>query len=152
MISADQTKAGRFAMLKTEGPLYSIAVSEDYGQTWGRPVTAGTVPDAVGFSKPRFEFSRDGVVGLMWRAIYADRSYDIWASISRDAGKTYSKPLRVSHAKSPARDAFRDGGGFGDDIQDLSMDKHTMHLVWGDSRAGFQGVWYGRVPLGAFEF
>ena len=152
MISADQTKAGRFAMLKTEGPRYSIAVSEDYGKSWGSYIVAGTVPDAVSFSKPRFEFSRDGVIGLMWRAIYADRSYDIWASISRDSGKTYSKPLRVSHAKSPARDPFRDGGGFGDDIQDLSMDKQTMHLVWGDSRAGFQGVWYGRVLLSAFEF
>ncbi|MCX6544516.1 MAG: hypothetical protein NTV05_08890 [Acidobacteria bacterium] len=151
-ISADHTKAGRFAMLKTEGPRYSIAVSEDYGRTWGPYITAGTVPDAISFTKPRFEFSRDGVIGLMWRAVYADRSYDIWASISRDSGRTYSKPLRVSHAKSPARDAFRDGGGFGDDIQDLSMDKQIMHLVWGDSRAGFQGVWYGRVQLSTFEF
>ncbi len=110
------------------------------------------MPDAVSFAKPRFEFSRDGVLGLMWRAVYADRSYDIWAVISRDSGKTFSAPLRVSHARSPARDAFRDGGGFGDDIQDLSMDSKTMHLVWGDSRAGFQGVWYGRVQLSAFEF
>jgi hypothetical protein len=151
-IAADQTKAGRFAMLKNEGPKYSIAISDDHGQTWGPYVTAATVPDAVSFSKPRFEFSRDGVIGLMWRAIYADRSYDIWAAISIDSGKTYSRPLRVSHAKSPARDGFRDGGGFGDDIQDLSMDKATMHLAWGDSRAGFQGVWYGKVLLNAFEF
>jgi len=88
----------------------------------------------------------------MWRASYADGSYDIWASISRDSGKTYSRSLRVSHAKSPARDAFRDGGGFGDDIQDLALDKQNMHLVWGDSRAGFQGVFYGKVALSAFEF
>lgn len=151
-IAADPTKAGRFAMLRTEGPRYSISISENYGQTWGPDITAGSVPDAVGFTKPRFEFSRDGVIGLMWRAGYADGYYDIWASISRDSGKTYSKSLRVSHAKSPARDAFRDGGGFGDDIQDLSMDKQNMHMVWGDSRAGFQGVWYGKVPLSAFEF
>jgi hypothetical protein len=151
-IAADPTKSGRFAMLKTEGPRYSIAISEDYGETWGPYVNAGTVPAAVAFTKPWLTFSRDGVIGLMWRAIYADRSYDIWASISRDSGKTYSKSLRVSHARSPARDPFRDGGGFGDDIQNLSMDRQTMHLVWGDSRAGFQGVWYGRVQLSAFEF
>lgn len=151
-ITADPTKAGRFAMLKTEGPKYSVSISEDYGQSWNPYVTAGTVPDAIGFAKPRLEFSRDGVLGLMWRANYADASFDIWAVISRDSGKSYSQPLRVSHAKSPARDAFRDGGGFGDDIQDLSLDKETMHLVWGDSRAGFQGVWYGRVLLSAFEF
>jgi hypothetical protein len=139
-------------MLKTEGPRYSIAISEDNGQTWGAYVPAAAVPDAVGFAKPRFEFSREGLIGVMWRASYADGMYDIWAAISRDSGKTYSRPLRVSHAKSPARDPFRDGGGFGDDIQDLSMDKEAMHLVWGDSRAGFQGVWYGRVQLSAFEF
>jgi hypothetical protein len=151
-IAADPTKPGRFAMLKSEGALYSVSVSEDYGQTWGSWVIAAAVPDAAGFTKPRFEFSRDGVVGLMWRAMYADGPYDIWAAISRDSGKTFSRSLRVSHAKSPARDPFRDGGGFGDDIQDLSMDQQTMHLVWGDSRAGFQGVWYGRVRLAAFEF
>ena len=151
-IAADPTKAGRFAMLKVEGPRNSVSVSEDYGKTWGPYVAAGTVADAVSFTKHRFEFSRDGVIGVMWRAVYADGAYDIWAAISRDSGATYSRPLRVSHAKSPARDAFRDGGGFGDDIQDLSMDKQAMHLVWGDSRAGFQGVWYGRVQLTAFEF
>jgi hypothetical protein len=151
-IAADPTRSGRFAMLKSEGALYSVSVSDDYGQTWGPFVIAATVTDATGFIKPRFEFSRDGVVGLMWRATYADGSYDICAAMSRDSGRTYSKALRVSHAKSPARDPFRDGGGFGDDIQDLSMDKQTMHLVWGDSRAGFQGVWYGRVLLSAFEF
>jgi hypothetical protein len=151
-IAADPTKAGRFAMLKTEGPKYSIAITDDYGQTWTPYVVAGVVPDAVGFAKPRLEFSRDGVIGLMWRATYGDGSYDIWAAISRDSGKTYSRSLRVSHAKSPARDAFRDGGGFGDDIQDLALDKQNMHLVWGDSRAGFQGVFYGKVALSAFEF
>ena len=151
-ITADPTKAGRFAMLKLEGLSYSVSISDDYGQTWAPDVAAASVSEAVGLAKPRLEFSRDGVLGLMWRAIYSDGTFDIWAVISRDSGKTYSKPLRVSHARSPARDAFRDGGGFGDDIQDLSMDKETLHLVWGDSRAGFQGVFYGKVRLSAFEF
>jgi hypothetical protein len=31
------------------------------------------------------------------------------------------------------------------------MDGTNMHMVWGDSRAGFQGVFYGRVPLSAFQ-
>ena len=151
-LAADQTKPGRFAMLLSQGAKYSVTVTEDFGQTWSPIVTAATLPDATSFTKSGFDFSRDGVLGLMWRAVYADGSYDIWAVTSRDAGKTFSKPLRVSHAKSPARDPYRNGGLFGDDIQDLSMDKVNMHLVWGDSRAGFQGVWYGRVKLSDFEF
>jgi hypothetical protein len=87
----------------------------------------------------------------MWRAVYPDRTYDIWASISRDSGKSFSEALRISHAKSPPADYYRNGGNFGDDIQDLSMDKENMHLVWGDNRAGFLGVWYGRVALSSFK-
>ena len=151
-ISADPTRPGRFAMLKSEAPRYSVAISEDSGKTWSPFVVAGTVPDAVNFSKPAFEFSRDGVLGLIWRASYADRSYDIWAAISRDSGRTFSKSLRVSHGRSPAFDLYRNAGLFGDDIQDLSMDSQNLHLVWGDSRSGFQGVWYGRVKLAEFEF
>src|SRR5262245_21252287 len=151
-LATDQTKPGRFAMLLNQGPKYSVTVTEDFGQTWSSIVDIATVPDSTGSTKPAFDFSRDGILGLMWRALYADGSYDIWAVTSKDSGKTFSKLLRVSHAKSPARDAYRNGGLFGDDIQDLSMDKINMHFVWGDSRSGFQAVWYGRVKLADFEF
>lgn len=151
-LSMDPTKAGRMAMLKSEGARYSVSISEDFGQTWSPFVVAGTVPDATGFSKPAFEFSRDGVLGLIWRESYPDRSYEIWAAISKDSGKTFSKPFKVSHGRSPASDPYRNSGLFGDDIQDLCMDKESIHLVWGDSRAGFLGVWYGRVRFSDFEF
>jgi hypothetical protein len=151
-IAADPTTAGRFAMLKYENAEYSVAVSEDYGNTWSDFVRAGSTPDAVRFTKPAFEFSRNGVVGLLWRAIYADDSYDVWSAVSLDGGKTFSRSLKISHARSPAFDVFRNAGLFGDDIQDLSMDRDNIHFVWGDSRAGFQGVWYGRVPISAYAF
>jgi len=149
-IAIDQTKAGRISLLRADGPNLSVAVSEDWGKTWGPFVVAGTAPGSAATSKQAFEYARSGVLGLMWRAIYPDQTYDIWASISRDGGRTFSKALRVSHARSPASDPRRNGGRFGDDIQDFSMDGQNMHMVWGDSRAGFQGVFYGRLPLSAF--
>lgn len=149
-IAVDQTKNGRIAILQANGPNLSVAVSEDWGKTWPAFVPAGTAPGSVATTKQAFEYSRNGVLGVMWRAIYPDQSYDIWASISRDGGHSFSKALRVSHAHSPASDPFRNAGRFGDDIQDFSMDSTNMHIVWGDSRAGFQGVFYGRVPLSAF--
>lgn len=109
-ISADPTKAGRFAILKSDGARYSVATSDDDGRTWSAFVTAATVPDAESFAKPAFEYSRDGVLGLMWRAVYADRTYDVWAAISRDGGRSFSTPLRVSHAKSAAFDSYRNSG------------------------------------------
>jgi hypothetical protein len=128
-----------------------VAVSEDYGQTLSGFVPAGQTPNAVSLTKPWLEYSRKGMLGLVWRAVYADRTYDIWSSLSQDGGKSFSAPLRVSHAVSPANSPLRNAGLFGDDIQNLVMDDQNVHMVWGDSRAGFLGVWYGRVPISAYN-
>ena len=90
------------------------------------------------------------MLALKWRAIYEDRTYDIWSTISRDGGATFSAPVRVSHATSPSAVPSRSAGMFGDDLQHLAVDEQNVHMVWADSRAGFQGVWYGRVPLSAY--
>ena len=149
-IAIDQTKAGRIAMLRADGPSLSVSVSENWGATWTPFVPAGTAPGSIVTSKQAFEYSRGGTLGLMWRAIYPDQSYDIWTSISRDGGHSFTHAVRVSHARSPGSNPIRNAGRFGDDIQDFSIDGTNMHMVWGDSRAGFQGVFYGRVPLSAF--
>lgn len=39
---------------------------------------------------------------------------------------------------------------FGDDLQHLDIDGQNLHMMRADSRAGFQGVWYGRVTLSAY--
>lgn len=149
-IAADPTTSGRIAMLKYDNAGFSVAVSNDYGSSWSDFTPGGKTPGATRLTKPAFEYSRDGVLGLIWRAIYDDGSYDVWAAISRDGGNRFSQPQAVSHARSPAYDLYRNAGLFGDDIQDLSMDSDNLHLVWGDSRSGFQGVWYGRVSFDSF--
>jgi hypothetical protein len=149
-LTADPSRAGRFAIMTGSNTEYRVAISNDYGQTWSSFVTAGKTPKAVSLTKPWLEYSRRGVLALMWRAIYEDRTYDIWSAISRDGGATFSAPLRVSHAVSPGSVPERNAGLFGDDIQHLDVDGEAVHMVWGDSRAGFQAVWYGRVPLSAY--
>lgn len=153
VVTADPTTPGRFALrMSVPGtpPQYQVSVSEDYGETWSSPVVAGVTPEAVRYFKSAFEYSRDGVLGLMWRAAYEDGSYDVWCSISRDGGKTFSNPVRVSHAKSPGSLPVKGTGN--DDISDLSMDSENIHMVWGDLRPGFIGTFYGRVPFSAFEY
>jgi hypothetical protein len=86
----------------------------------------------------------------MWRAVYADGTYDIWSALSRDGGGSFSVPVRVSHAVSPRMVPARNAGMFGDDLQHLAVDNDNVHLVWADSRAGFQAVWYGRVSFAAY--
>jgi hypothetical protein len=151
---ADPTTSDRYSVMRTvaaPSPHYEVSTSNDGGKTWGDFAPVPGTPGASNVTKPWIGYSREGVLGLMWRAVYSDRSYDIWASISRDSGKTFSEAVRISHAKSPGSDYYRNGGNFGDDIQDLSMDKDNMHLVWADYRSGFLGVWYGRVALSSFK-
>jgi hypothetical protein len=149
--AADPTKPGRFALMTGTNTEYRVSVSDDYGQTWSPFVSVGKTANAVSLTKPSLEYSRKGVLALMWRAIYEDRTYDIWSSVSRDGGSIFSAPVRVSHAASPGMVPSRNAGMFGDDLQHLAVDDQNVHMVWADSRAGFQGVWYGRVALNAYE-
>jgi len=130
---------------------FEVAVSEDHGQSWSPVTVAGSTPGAATYSKVAFEYSRDGVLGLMWRAYYPDGTYDIWSSISRDHGKTFA--TRNGSHMHVRQEAIRSKPeAVEDDIQDLCMDKENIHMVWGDARAGFQGVFYGRVAISSFEF
>lgn len=149
-LAADPAVAGRFALMTGTGAELKVSISDDFGQTWSPFATAGRTENAVSLAKPSLEYSRGGVLALMWRALYADGTYDIWSSLSRDGGASFSQPLRVSHAMSPIMVPSRNAGMFGDDLQHLAVDDRNVHLVWADSRAGFQGVWYGRVPLTAY--
>jgi hypothetical protein len=154
-LAADPTRAGRYAILEYDpkGPSYQVIVTEDYGRSWSAPVAAGATPEAAALTKPAFEYSRGGVLALMWRAIYPkDQSYDIWAAISKNGGHAFSRPLRMSHARSPAVDPYRNAGLFGDDIQDLAVSSNDLYVVWADNRAGFQAVWLGRAALTEFQF
>jgi len=152
-LTADPTTPGRFAIRLMVGgskPYWEVIATDDYGATWSAPVSAGSSPEAVNYAKTTMKYSRDGVLGLSWKAVYADRSFDVWASISRDGGKTFSNPLRVSRAKSPGSVPVKGGGN--DDNSDIAFDKDNIHMVWGDFRSGFLGSWYGKVALSAFEF
>ena len=150
---ADQTKAGRYSILRyvsAPTPHYEVTTTEDHGQTWSQPVNAGSTPEAASLTKPAIKYSHGGVLALIWRAIYQDGSYDVWGAISKNQGKTFSRPLRISHAKSPSQDPIRVGAN--DDFQDVAVDDANVHLVWADARAGFQGVFYGRAPFSVFDF
>jgi hypothetical protein len=155
-MSADFTKEGRYAILKygiqNGRPMYWVTVSEDHGQTWSPFVTAATSSDATAFDRQfAFKFDRNGLLAIAWRAVYPDKSYDVWTAISKDGGHSFSDPYRVSRAKSPSD--IRHGNYVqNDDVVSLSMSNENLYLVWGDQRAGFLGTWFGRVALSAYKF
>lgn len=156
-IAADQSKPGRYvvAVVNSGGDQLLLSRTEDYGGSWSAPVAAvqaaagTTVTTATGAAMAAMKFSTNGQLGMLWRAVHADKSFDVWSSVSRDGGQTFAT-ARVSHATSPPTSRERGHFLVGDDYWDLAFDDEFIHFVWTDSRPGFLATWYGRLPLSAY--
>ena len=149
MLSADPSKEGRYAVARQSGKSILVSITEDEGKTWLAPVLAADLPEGANFSHRAMKFSAKGDLALIWKAAYPDRSFDVWSAASRDHGRTF-KTVRVSHAVSPPYIPERGNFLFGDDLSSVDVDGEYVHVVWGDNRSGFEGTWYGRVPLSAY--
>lgn len=151
---ADPTTPGRFTVMRTvntPAPHYELSTSNDDGKTWSAFSAVASIPDATGMAKPAIMYSRHAsLLGLTWKAVYPGGSFDLWGVISKDAGKTFSAPLRISHEKSPARDYYRNSQQ--DDNDGIDISKDTLYSIWGDNRAGFQASWFAKVALSSFQF
>jgi hypothetical protein len=152
-VVADDTKPGRYSIMAPTANSAAIAVvtTEDFGKNWTAPVIAGSTPGAT-TSKPWVRYSPKGDLAVMWRGILPDMSFRVWAALSKDGGRKFSTPVQVTHASLPPPSRERGAFLFGDDLSGLAADASAVHVVWADSRAGFQGTWYGRVPISMFEF
>ncbi|MEO8592387.1 MAG: sialidase family protein [Candidatus Solibacter sp.] len=149
MLAVDQSKEGRYALARQAGQRMMVSVTEDGGTTWQPAAVAMELPAGANFGHRAMKYSPKGDLGLIWKQVYADRTYDVWSSVSRDGGRSF-KTVRVSHAVSPPLIAERGNFLFGDDLSSVDLDAEYLHVVWGDNRSGFLGTWYGRVPLSAY--
>jgi hypothetical protein len=149
MVSADPTKQGRYAVARIEGKRILISITEDGGKTWQDPVVAAEVPENATIGQHALKYSAKGDLGMIWKAMYADKSFDMWSAASKDGGRSF-KTVPVSHAVSPTYNPIRGNFMFGDDLSSLDIDSDYLYAVWGDNRSGFEGTWFGRVPLSAY--
>ena len=129
-----------------------VHVTNDYGKAWSAPVTAGTVPAGT-VVRPDMSYSPRGDLAVMWLVTLAEKTYTVWSSASHDGGATFSAPMKISSAPSPARVTIKDRGNNrdGDDLSSLVVDGDYVHVVWADGRAGFLGSWYARIPLTSYK-
>jgi len=148
MIIADQARTGTYVARRTVDNRIETWRSEDGGKTWTGPLVAAKVPTGATLRLSQWKYSPDGVLGLVWSSINPDRTIDMWSSISKDGGKTYSAPLKVNHSPSPPPPAYRNQPTA--DNVDIAIGGGFTHMVWDDSRSGIQGAWYGRVPLSKY--
>ena len=85
--------------------------------------------------------SADGSIYLAWRHVYPGNFRDIAFTLSRDGGKTFAPPLRVSEDKWMLEGCPDDGPAMAIDAQ------RRVHLVWPTLVAGDAG---GEPSVGLF--
>src|SRR5206468_6506724 len=87
-------------------------------------------------------YSPRGVLGATWRTHTGSccfGSTNVWAAVSRDGGRRFARPQRLSRAASPFT------GLLGDDYQSVVLDGSSLHAAWGDGRSGNVEARYARL-------
>jgi hypothetical protein len=143
-LGADPTHPGRYAvmLMAASGTRLEIYLTRDAGRTWRHTASVGE--DSNQRFKPWLAYGPTGVLGVFWRTMYADGTYDAWAAVSRNGGLSFDAPLRISLQPSPA---YQPQYAAGDDFSFAALDRHYLHAAWGDSRSGMLNAWYGRVHI-----
>jgi hypothetical protein len=165
MVAADPSRKGHFALavpMKGSGG-FLVYQTRDAGATWSEPVSVTEDPGRTHFH-PWMAYSRQGMLGIMWRTRQPEpgkpaapvvgfgepaEPYNIWAAVSRDGGTTFSAPLKVSSADSPAPQAGPFGGS-GDDYSGFAVDSNYVYVVWADWRSKERDDYFRAIRLDEF--
>jgi hypothetical protein len=77
--------------------------------------------------------------------------YTMQAAISADQGASWSAPLQISTAPSPASDPLWATGGDRDDTSVIALSRQGAFIGWGDWRPGDVQGFFSAVKLQAFN-
>jgi hypothetical protein len=166
-VGADPTQKEHFtvALLNTTGANFLVFRTPDSGKTWSQPVSMGEDTSKTHFA-PFVGYSPKGDFGLMWRTYEPDpmnpgasppyMPWSVWVAISKDEGLTFSKPLKVSKANSPAppndpNDHFSFIGDHGPSGIALD-DAGGVYVVWADWTPGERAIFFSAINSQAFTF
>jgi hypothetical protein len=167
------------AVLNSSGGEFLVYVTHDSGDTWSGPATLTDNPNTTKFKawinyspllrehldrggnsdrQPAHDegsadqlFRDHGILGLMWRSNDSSPGgpYKVFAAISNDHGLTWSDPLQVSTASSPAPDPTQVAL---DDESMIVLDKQDAFIAWADWRPGDVQGFFSAVKLQRFHF
>ena len=174
LVLANPTRKGMFTVLMGSSNTVEAYISEDAGKTWTKAASVPGVP-TTSLANLTAAYSPKGVMALTWRGVhtlstpgagrggagrgnprgwhdvwqYSDipEHFEIWSAVSRDGGKTFSAPFKVSTAPSPGVSRRRGMRNLGREFISVAVDDDFVHMTWYDDRAGFRATWYGRVPI-----
>jgi hypothetical protein len=152
LVGADPTLPGTYtvAMLNSTGGQFRVSVTHDSGSTWNGPTTLTDNPSTTKF-KTWIAYSPKGRLGLMWRSNDAAPGgpYKVFAAVSDDQGATWTDPLQISTASSPAPDPTQVAL---DDTSMIALDNQNAFVAWGDWRPGEVQGFFSAIKAQAFSF
>jgi hypothetical protein len=156
-----------------------VVTTGDSGISWSSPATFGDEPVAHITNRPWIAYTSvqegrngpTGVLAVLWRNAYqpynlssglVPGTQNVFVSISRNNGKTYTDPVQLNSASSPPPDPNQFAE---DDVSWVAVTTQYVFGAWGDWRptsgnpvdspsnspaSGEMNTWVARVPLGSF--
>ena len=141
------------------------------GTTWSTPVTLGIESTQHITNRPWIAYGPTGVLAATWRNAYPPYEatsflvpgpQNVFATVSRNNGKTFSTPVQLNSAPSPPPDPKQLAE---DDVGWVTVTKQHVYGAWGDWRptaknpiaagssppSGEMNAWIARVPISAFK-
>ena len=146
-VAADPSTPGRYAvLLPVNASSDEVWVTTDGGAaTWARTLTiSGSSGDSV--TKPWIAYGPTGALGVVWRSVHSNRSYEVNAVVSTNGGSTFGAPVRLSPGAGPA-DTPPEGTPGDDCACNLHLSNEYLYTTWGDSRSGSLQIWFARLQL-----
>ena len=143
-VAADPSTTGRYAALVPVSPSSDqVWITTDSGATtWVRALTVDA-PGGATVVKPWIAYGPNGALGVVWRSLHSDKSYDVSAAVSTDGGLTFGSPVELTPAPAPAPASPQ--GEPGDDCAcNLSLNGAYLYTTWGDARTGNLQIWFAR--------
>ncbi len=156
LVAADPSRPGHFtvAVLNSSQTAFSVFQTRDSGRTWSGPTTVAN--DGKTHWNPYLAYSPKGVLGLVWRtnegaAFPALTPYSIWAAISNNGGRTFSRPLEVNCCSPAAQPGAFTGGNIPQDLSAIALSNQGVYVAWGDWRTGERNIFFSAIKYQAFS-
>ena len=142
-VAADPTASGRYAVLvPATATTDQVWITTTGGSRWTRSLSI-RVPGSDTFVKAWIAYGSTGALGVVYRDVHGDGSYDVKALVSTDRGRTFEGPVELSRGSAPADPPPQ--GSPGDDCAcNLYLNATYLYTTWGDSRSGVLQVWFAR--------